>query len=112
MHNFEFLRGGGRFSPLGWLAPLLFSHSFYILGNPRSLFYKIVLPLQDFTVLPTEKFRRCVIRSSSVIPHSVGISVGKTKKIFTDGFTDGTCAPKKKRFPLETYRWIFIPSVI
>jgi hypothetical protein len=24
-------------------------------------------PLQDFTVLPTEKFRRCVIRSSSVI---------------------------------------------
>ena len=33
---------------------------------------------------------------SSVIPHSVGISVGKTKKTFTDGFTDGTCAPKKK----------------
>ena len=32
----------------------------------------------------------------SVIPHSVGISVGKTKKPFTDGFTDGTCAPKKK----------------
>jgi len=21
MHNFEFLRGGGRFSPLGWLLP-------------------------------------------------------------------------------------------
>ena len=33
---------------------------------------------------------------SSVIPHSVGISVGKTKKPFTDDFTDGTCAPKKK----------------
>jgi hypothetical protein len=33
---------------------------------------------------------------SLVIPHSVGISVGKTKKPFTDGFTDGTCAPKKK----------------
>jgi hypothetical protein len=33
---------------------------------------------------------------SSVIPHYVGISVGKTKKSFTDGFIDGTCAPKKK----------------
>ena len=33
---------------------------------------------------------------SSVIPHSVGISVGKTKKPFPDGFTDGICAQKKK----------------
>jgi hypothetical protein len=33
---------------------------------------------------------------SSVIPHSVAISVGKTKKPFADGFTDGICAPKKK----------------
>jgi hypothetical protein len=31
-----------------------------------------------------------------VIPHSVAISVGKTKKPFADGFTDGICAPKKK----------------
>jgi hypothetical protein len=33
---------------------------------------------------------------SLVIPHSVAISVGKTKKPFADGFTDGICAPKKK----------------
>ena len=33
---------------------------------------------------------------SSVIPHFVAISVGKTKKPFADGFTDGICAPKKK----------------
>jgi hypothetical protein len=33
---------------------------------------------------------------SSVIPPSVAISVGKTKKPFADGFTDGICAPKKK----------------
>jgi hypothetical protein len=45
-----------------------------------------------------------------VIPHSVAISVGKTKKPFADGFTDGICAPEK-RFPLEIYRQIFIPSV-
>jgi hypothetical protein len=34
----------------------------------------------------------------SVIPHSVAISVGNTKKPFADGFTDGIFAPKKK-FP-------------
>jgi hypothetical protein len=33
---------------------------------------------------------------SLVIPHSVAISVGKTKKPFADGFTDGICAQKKK----------------
>jgi hypothetical protein len=32
-----------------------------------------------------------------VVPHSVAISVGKTKKPFADGFTDGICAQKKKR---------------
>jgi len=47
----------------------------------------------------------------SVIPPSVAISVGKTKKPFADGFIDGICAPKK-RFPLEIYRRIFISSVI
>jgi hypothetical protein len=31
-----------------------------------------------------------------VIPHSVVISVGKTKKPFADGFTNEICAPKKK----------------
>jgi hypothetical protein len=34
--------------------------------------------------------------SLSVIPPSVAISVGKTKKPFADGFTDGICPPKKK----------------
>jgi len=87
--------------------------------------------LQEFTVLPTEKFRRCMIRSSSVIflpmsspteyvrrlylrrwfPIPSVYRSEKQKKPFTDGFTDGTCAPKKKRFPLEIYRRIFIPSV-
>ena len=40
----------------------------------------------------------------SVIPHSVAISVGNKKNTFTDGFTDGPCAPKKKSFPLGIYR--------
>jgi len=31
-----------------------------------------------------------------MIPHSVAISIEKTKKPFADGFTDGICAPKKK----------------
>jgi hypothetical protein len=30
-----------------------------------------------------------------VIPPSIAISVGKTKKPFADGFTDEICAPKK-----------------
>jgi hypothetical protein len=38
---------------------------------------------------------------SSVIPPSIAISVGKTKKPFADGFTDGICAPKKKDFRLK-----------
>jgi hypothetical protein len=33
---------------------------------------------------------------SAVIPPSIARSVGKTKKPFADGFTDGICAPKKK----------------
>jgi hypothetical protein len=42
---------------------------------------------------------------SSVIPHSVVISVGNTKKPLADGFADGFYAPKK-HFPLEIYRRI------
>jgi len=42
---------------------------------------------------------------SSVILHSVAISVGNTKKPFVDGFTDGICA-LKKCFLLEIYRRI------
>jgi hypothetical protein len=68
-----------------------------------------------------------------VIPHSIAISVGNTKKPFADGFTDGIFAPKKKvshlkytdgflfrrwyrDLPTDTYRryicrWVFeIPT--
>jgi hypothetical protein len=45
-----------------------------------------------------------------VIPPSVAISVGKTKKPFADGFADGICAPKKKDSRLKytdrfSFRW-------
>ena len=43
----------------------------------------------------------------SVIPHSVAISVGNTKKTFTDG----PCAPKKK-FPAWNIPTENIPSVL
>jgi hypothetical protein len=72
--------------------------------------------LQDFKILPTDKFRRCVIRSSSVIflpmssptdyvrwltlrrwfPIPSLYQLEKQKKPFADGFTDGICAQKKK----------------
>jgi hypothetical protein len=42
---------------------------------------------------------------SLVIPHSITISVGNTKKPFADGFIDEICAPKKS-LPLEIYRRI------
>jgi hypothetical protein len=44
MHNFELLRGEGRFSLLGWLLPPpalpLFCLSFYMLRNPSPYFTK------------------------------------------------------------------------
>jgi hypothetical protein len=48
---------------------------------------------------------------SSVIPHSIAISVGNTKKPFADGFTDGIWA-QKKEFPAWNIPTNFIPSVI
>jgi hypothetical protein len=48
-----------------------------------------------FTDIITDRLRPSAY-PSSVIPHSVAISVGKTKKPFADGFTNGICAPKKK----------------
>jgi len=48
-----------------------------------------------FTEVITNGLRPLAL-PSSVIPHSVGISIGKIKKPFPDGFTDGICAPKKK----------------
>jgi hypothetical protein len=48
---------------------------------------------------------------SLVIPHSIGISVGKTKNHFPM-VLQTEFARQKKRFPLEIYRRIFIPSVI
>jgi len=82
--------------------------------------------LQDFTVLPTEIFCRCVIRSSSVIylptssptdsvrrlSLSLAISVGKTKNFICRWFYRRNLRAKKKSFPLEIYRRIFIPLVI
>jgi hypothetical protein len=62
-----------------------------------------------FTDVITDELRLSAL-PLSVIPHSVAISIGKTKKPFADGFTDGIYA-QKKRFPLEIYRRIFIPSV-
>ena len=44
----------------------------------------------------------------SVIPHSVAISVGNTKKTFTDG----PCAPKKKVSRLEYTDGIFSVGVM
>ena len=51
-----------------------------------------------FTDIITDGLRPSAL-PSSVIPHSVAISVGKTKKPFADGFTDGICAQKKKKIP-------------
>jgi len=48
--------------------------------------------LQDFTVLPTDMFRRCVIRSSSVI------------FLLTSSSTDYVCR-------LSLHRWFPIPSL-
>jgi hypothetical protein len=42
---------------------------------------------------------------------SVAISVGNIKETFADGFTDGSCVPKKKVSRLK-YTDRFIPSVI
>jgi hypothetical protein len=45
-----------------------------------------------------------------VIPHSVGILVGKTKKHLPTVLQTERVR-QKKRFPLEIYRRILIPSV-
>jgi hypothetical protein len=42
-----------------------------------------------------------------VIPHSVAISVGKTKKPFADGFTDRICAQKKDSHLKYTEGFLF-----
>jgi hypothetical protein len=87
-------------------------------------------PLQDFTVLPMEKFRRCVIRSSSVIflPTSSpteyvrrlylrwwfpipSVYQSEKQKNHLPTVLQTESARQKKRFPLEIYRRIFIPSV-
>jgi len=86
--------------------------------------------LQDFTVLPTAKFRRCVIRSSSVIflPTSSptdyirrlslcrwfpipSLYRSEKQKNHLPMVLQMEFARKKKRFPLEIYRRIFSPSI-
>jgi hypothetical protein len=87
--------------------------------------------LQDFIVLPTDIFRRCVISSSSVIYLSTSLPTDYIRRLsFRRWFlipslyrsakqknhlpmvlqTEFAC--QKKRFPLEIYRRIFIPSMI
>jgi hypothetical protein len=81
----------------------------------------LFLSLQDFTVLPTEIFRRYVIKSLSVIyfyrrPYRQNTSVCNTtihryigrqhKKTFADGFTDRNCT-QIFFFSLEIYRRIY-----
>jgi len=87
--------------------------------------------LQDFTVLPTDQFRRCVIRSSSVIflPTSSptdyvrrlslrrwfplpSLYWSEKQKNHLPMVLQTEFARQKKIFPLEIYRRIFIPSVI
>jgi len=85
----------------------------------------LFLSLQYFTVLPTEIFRRYVIKSLLVIyfywsPYRQNTSVCNTtihryigrqhKKTFADGFTDRNCVQKK--FSRLKYTDGFIPSVI
>ena len=89
------------------------------------------LTLQDFKVLPTEKFRRCVIRSSSVIFLPTSSSTDYVRRLSLRRWfplpllyrsekqknhlpmvLQTEFARQKKRFPLEIYRRIFIPSVI
>jgi len=48
-----------------------------------------------FTDVLTDGLRPSALLSS-VIPHSIAISVRKTKKPFADGFIDRICTPKKK----------------
>jgi hypothetical protein len=87
--------------------------------------------LQDFTVLPTDQFRRCVIRSSSVIflPTSSptdyvrrlslrrwfplpSLYWSEKQKNHLPMVLQTEFARQKKIFPLEIYWRIFIPSVI
>jgi hypothetical protein len=68
-------------------------HSFTDGPIPSVYDYKFVDDF--FTDIISDGLRPSAL-PSSVIPHSVGISVRKIKKPFPDGFTDGICAPKKK----------------
>jgi len=67
-------------------------HSFTNGSIPSVYDYKFIGDF--FTDVISDGLRPSALLSS-VIPHSVGISVGKTKKPFPDGFTDGICAQKK-----------------
>ena len=68
-------------------------HNFTDENIPSVCDYEFVGNL--FTNIFTDEIRPSTFLSS-VIPHSVAISVGNTKKPFADGFTDGICAQKKK----------------
>jgi len=93
--------------------------------------WKVQVTIQDFIVLPTNQFRRCVIRSSSVIFLSTSSSMDYVRRLYLRRWfplpslywskkqknhlpvvLQTEFARQKKRFPLEIYRRIFIPSVI
>ena len=108
---------------------LIFIVIFLLMSSFTRPLFTSWVPLQDFTVLPTEKFRRSVIRSSSVIflPTSSPteyvrrlylrrwfpiLSVYQSeKKKHLPTVLQTERARQKKKFPLEIYRRIFIPSV-
>jgi hypothetical protein len=90
-----------------------------------------VFSLQDFTVLPTNQFRRCVIRSSSVIFLPMSSLTDYVRRLSLHRWfplpllyrsekqknhlpmvLQREFVRQKKRFPLEIYQWIFIPLVI
>jgi hypothetical protein len=89
-----------------------------------------LIPLQDFTVLSTAKFRRCVIRSLSVIFLLMSSPTEYVRRLYLRRWflipsvyqsekqknhlptvLQTERARQKKRFLLEIYRRIFIPSV-
>jgi len=91
----------------------------------------IVSSLQDFIVLPTEIFCRCVIKSSSMIYLPTSSPTNSIRRLSLHRWfpipslyrsekqknhlpmvLQTKFERQKKRFPIEIYRWIFIPSVI
>ena len=102
-------------------------HALFICSGINTKSGRLLHSLQDFTVLPTDQFHRCVIRSSSVIflptDYVRWLSLrrwfplpslyrSEKQKNHLPMVLQMEFARQKKRFPLEIYRRIFILSVI